>query len=130
MPAEGGLRGFNSLEFQVILFLRQELVERYIGVDGVNFNALGYLDTVRQGRESGEIRYIDARGRETSAGGIKERATITLLSSAAFGASAGVGAPLQLSSSSFSTSTSGTETSEGGGQGIVSHGAAYAHNHT
>ena len=35
---------FYSLKFQVILFLRQKLVERYVGVDGVNFNALGHLD--------------------------------------------------------------------------------------
>ena len=45
MRAVGSLFGFYSLKFQVILFLRQKLVERYIGVDGVNFNALGHLDT-------------------------------------------------------------------------------------
>lgn len=41
------LFGYYSLQFQVILFLRQKLVERYIGVDGVNFDTLGHLDTER-----------------------------------------------------------------------------------
>lgn len=41
---------YHSLKFQVILFLRQKLVECYIGVNRVDFNALGHLDTGRQGR--------------------------------------------------------------------------------
>lgn len=38
---------FYSLQFQVVLFLRQKLEECYISVDGVNFNTLGHLDTER-----------------------------------------------------------------------------------
>lgn len=41
----------HSLKFQVVLFLRQKLVESYIGVNGVDFNALGHLGTGRQGRK-------------------------------------------------------------------------------
>lgn len=41
---------FHSLKFQVILFLRQKPVECYIGVNRVDFNALGHLGTGRQRR--------------------------------------------------------------------------------
>lgn len=46
---------FHSLKFQVILFLRQKPVECYIGVNRVDFNALGHLDTGRQRRNWGRI---------------------------------------------------------------------------
>lgn len=46
---------FHSLKFQVILFLRQKSVECYIGVNRVDFNALGHLDTGRQRRNWGRI---------------------------------------------------------------------------
>lgn len=39
-----------SLEFQVVLFLRKKLVECYIGVEGVHFDALGHLN--REGSET------------------------------------------------------------------------------
>lgn len=87
MLAIGSLSGFNSLKFQVILFLRQKLVERYIGVDGVNFNALGHLDTGRH--RDGKVvsqKYTlgeeNIKGPESAQGGFKESGTIPLLSSA------------------------------------------------
>lgn len=73
MLPRGSVFAFNSLKFQVILFLRQKLVERYIGVDGVNVNALGHLDTGR--REGGEAGLHTLGGKPQGAtvyaGGLK-----------------------------------------------------------
>lgn len=56
-----------SLEFQVIVFLRQKLVERYIGVDGVNFNALGHLCRETKGRKGGRETCARPRRRTVTA---------------------------------------------------------------
>ena len=98
--------GFYSLKFQVILFLRQKPVECYIGVDGVDLNALGHLDTGRC-REGGQWDR-NARSRsETTKGDFlyrwfEQSSTLTPLSSA------GIWACSVLSSTSFSISISGT----------------------
>lgn len=101
----------HLLKFQVILFLRQKPVECYIGVNWVDFNALGHLDKGRQGRNWG--RHTQSAAKRPACSCclhrlIKTRGTFTLPSSAA------VWAWKLFSSSSFSASVLETAASGAG----------------